>query len=261
MGQNQSQIVDTFIENYVNTSLVSDIISRYATETQSINTNVQNMMLDIDARDIRGDVRAFQKIASIIDVDNMVDRANMVDLTNDIQDAVATELKTAIERVSESFSGLFNTPTNQEIKNRAIAQVDTYVRNNITTDIMDELLIASNNVQDQVVKIKARDITGDLTFDQNIQADIMATNIIESVTDSMVENKAITDLMAAVQSEATSKSTVPSIFSISIPIVVAIIAAIMFAIFLPRGRVAVAISTVILGLIVAFFLWRRNVAS
>lgn len=261
MGQTQSQVAENFIKNYTNTSFLSDVISRHASSTNSIMRNVQNMNLNIDARDIGGDVRVFQRIDSLIDMNNLVSRDNRTQLTNDIQNAISNELQTGIQRMSEAFSGLFNTPTNQAILNNAINSIDTYVSNTVTNDTIDELLLSADNVQGQMVNLTARDITGDLTFDQRIQADIVARNLIESVTESIIGNKELTTLTNTVKSDITSQDRVPSILGIAAPLVIGLILAIILMIFIPRGKVVVGILTVILAIAVAIFIWRRNVAG
>lgn len=261
MGQNQSQVVENFVKNYTNSSFLSEVISRHASNTNSIMRNVQNMDLNIDVGNIGGDVRVFQRIDSLIDMDNLVSRDNRTQLTNDIQNALSNELQTGIERMSEAFSGLFNTPTNQAILNNAINSVDTYVRNNVTNDTIDELLLSANNVQGQKVNLTARDITGDLTFDQRIQADIVARNLVESVTESIIGNTELTTLTNTVRSDIVSQEKVPSILGIATPLIIGLILAIILMIFIPRGKVVVGILTIILAIAVAIFIWRRNVAG
>lgn len=261
MGQNQSQTIDTFIQNYVNTSVISEVISRYATRTESINRNVQDINLVIDVQDISGDVLVFQRIDSVIDVISMIDRADNTELTSELQNAVANEMKSGIERVSSVFSGLFNTPTDQLIKNKAISEISSSVRNAITTDTVDDLIISSNNIQGQTVNITARDITGDLTFDQRIQSDIIARNIVESVTESVIKNEAINNLSNIITSSTKSESSIVNILGIVTPIVIGIILVILTIVFVPKYKGVIALIILAISTSIAIFFFRRGYIS
>lgn len=206
MGQTQSQEINTFVDNYVNSTSLSDIISRYASTTNAISNNTQKFYLDLNARDISGNVKVFQTIASIIDMQQLVDRANTTQLTNDIQQAVTSELEDAVKRITDGLGDLFATPTNQQIRDSVINNMSTYVRNAITVDDVNDLLLSSNNVQEQRIVITARDITGDLAFDQKIQANITAKNVIETTINNILQNKDVQQLANIVKPKIESES-------------------------------------------------------
>lgn len=206
MGQTQSQEINTFVDNYVNSTSLSEVISRYAQTTNAINNNTQKFYLDLNARDISGNVKVFQTIASIIDMQQLVNRSNTTQLTNDIQQAVSSELESAVKRLTDGLGDLFAIPTNQQIRESVINNMSTYVRNAITVDDVNDLLLSSNNVQEQRVVITARDITGDLTFDQKIQANITAKNVIETTINNILQNTDVQQLANIVKPKIESES-------------------------------------------------------
>lgn len=69
-------------------------------------------------------------------------------MTNDIQQAVSSELESAVKRLTDGLGDLFAIPTNQQIRESVINNMSTYVRNAITVDDVNDLLLSSNNVQE-----------------------------------------------------------------------------------------------------------------
>ena len=267
MGQSQSQEVDRFVDTYVNTQFLSEVVSRYATSTDAVTRNVQDFYLDLDARDIGGDITVAQNISSVINVRQMVERADNTEITNDIQEAVTTELRSAIESVTDGLSDIFSRPTNQAIRDQVLNNLDTYVRNVVTTETVDDLLTSSNNVQNQRIVINARDVTGDLTFDQNTQSEIIAENMSETIVNRLLENEEVRELGTLVTGEVTRESTLPSLgglFSGWIPIAVAIlvlIIGVILALVIPvgiGGKIGIGVVTLVIAAGIGIWAFMRR---
>lgn len=209
MGQNQSQEIDKFVGNYVNTQSISEVISSYATETNAIVTNSQDMNVVIEARgNITGPINLSQEIESMININQMIDRVNKNQLVNDLQRTISTELKDAIKRYTDGLE-LFTTPTNQRIRDDVINNIDTYVRQVINTNTIDRVLVQASNYQQGNLHISANDISGPLVFTQRIQANIMADNMIKQVMDNILKNKQIENVATKAESEVESENVSP----------------------------------------------------
>lgn len=209
MGQAQSQEINNFISNYVNTNVISEVISRYATRTNAVSTNIQDVAIRITSGEITGSINVSQEIESYINVEQLIKQANTTELTNDLQHAVEETLHSAIINSTDFLADLFAIPANQAIRQDVLNNLSTYVRNVINTDTIDELLLASSNYQTGQLVIDARMIHGPITFTQKIQSNIMANNIVQQVIQNALNNKQVQQLAAVIKAEEERQSTAP----------------------------------------------------
>lgn len=209
MGNKQSQLIQNFISNNVNTTAISSIISKYATNTQAVVTNTQDLCVNIAATgDIDfgpGGFTASQRIDSLINVETLIDRVNKQELVNELQKAVTTELRDAIERVTTGLD-IFEIPTNQEIRNDLITNMGTYVNSVINTSTIDELLLSATNYQKGCYNFTATNIRGPVVITQDIQSSVMGKNIVKQVMDNALRNKDIQELSQKVEEEIQSEN-------------------------------------------------------
>lgn len=274
MGQQQSQLIQNFINNNVNTTAIASVISNYATRTNAITTNTQDLCVNINATgDIdfgQGGFTASQEIESLIDVQSMVDRSDKDQLVNDLQRTVSTELKDAIERVTGGLD-IFEIPANQQLRNDVINNLDSYVNQTINTQTVDEVLLSASNVQRGCYNFSAENVRGPLVITQRIQSNIMADNLVKQVMDRALENREIQELATRTQGQLTSENTtqIPNllgggigtwIFYIGGAIV--IVLSIILAYFLPvtvKVKVIIGIIGILIGiaLLIAGFIRSR----
>lgn len=207
MGQGQSQEIDNFVNNQVNTNAISDVIANYATRTNAISTNSQDVAIGIKNSTTQG-VSIMQNIKSYINVEQLIDRADKTQLVNDLQKTVTTELTDAIDRWTDGLD-IASKPSLQAAKNRVLNQLGTYINQTINTSTIDDLLLSSSNYQKGVLTIDTSEIKGPLVFTQDIQSNIMAANIVKQVIDRMVQNKDVQALSTAAKTNLTSESVSP----------------------------------------------------
>jgi hypothetical protein len=209
MGQSQSQEIQRFVNNYVNTQAISEVISSYATETNAIVTNQQDMDVVIEATgDITGPVNLSQEIESIIDINQMIDRVDKDQLVNDLQRTISTELKDAIQRYTDGLE-LFSIPTNQRIRDDVLNSVDTYTRQVINTNTIDRMLLQASNYQSGRLRISAANISGPLVFSQRIQSNIIAQNLVQQVMERLLQNRDVVNLMTRAEGQIQSENVSP----------------------------------------------------
>jgi hypothetical protein len=210
MGVSQSQEVSRFISNNVNTSAISNIISQYATETNAIVTNVQDLCVNITASGNidfgQGGFTGTQEIQSMIDIQTLIDRVDREKLVNDLQTTVSNELKSALDRTS-SVLDIFSIPSNQRLREEIIQNLNMYVNQTINLQTIDQVLINASNIQNGCYNFVATNITGPITITQKIQADTMASNIIKQVVDRAIENKEFQAVTTTSETTLTAKNT------------------------------------------------------
>lgn len=211
MGATQSQEIQNFLNNYVNTTVVQQVIQRYASETNAVVNGRQNLKIVINANTISGtSITANQRITSYIDVEQMISRSNDTSLTNDLQTAVTNTLENALDRYVDSIAGFLSSSSNQQLVNNIRNSISTYVSQTINTSTVDNLLLSSSNVQEGVLEVNAENIQGStLVWNQDIQASIMAKNIIEDVVNTSFSNTQVQELANATKNQVVSKETNP----------------------------------------------------
>lgn len=267
MGQRQSQEIQRFINNDVNTTAIANVISNYATRTNAITTNTQDLCVNIVAS---GDIdfgdqgfTASQEIESLINVQTMVDRADKDQLVNDLQRTVSTELKDAISRVTGGLD-IFELPANQRIRDDVINNLDSYVNQVINTSTLDEVLLSASNVQRGCYNFSAENVRGPLVISQRIQSNIMANNIVQQVMERALENREVQEVATraegALQSE--NRAEIPNVSNLLggglgtwlfyIFGALAIVGGLVLAYFLPvgiRAKVVTAVIGFLLGIV------------
>lgn len=209
MGQRQSQEINNFVDTYVNTNAISEVISRYASRTNSVSTNVQDVAIRITAGEVTGPINVSQEIESYINVEQLINRANITELTNDLQQTVEEQLRGAILSSTDFLADLFAIPANQQIRQEVLNNLSTYVSNVINTDTIDELLLSSSNYQKGNLVIDASTISGPITFTQRIQSNIMAENIVEQVIQNALQNREVVQLATRIEAQEERQATAP----------------------------------------------------
>lgn len=271
MGQQQSQEIQRLVSNNVNTTAIANVISNYATRTNAVVTNTQDMCVNIVATgDIdfgEGGFTASQEIESLIDIQTLIDRSDKDQLVNDLQRVVSTELKDAISRVTGGLD-IFETPNNQRIRDDVLNNIDTYVNQTINTQTLDEVLLSASNVQRGCYNISANNIRGPLVFSQRIQSNIMANNIVQQVMERAIQNTEVQEFAARAEAEIQSenKAEVPNVSGLVgglfgggfgtwlfyILGALSIVGGLVLAYFLPfdiRAKVITAIIGILLGVV------------
>jgi len=210
MGVSQSQEVSRFISNNVNTSAISNIISQYATETNAIVTNIQDLCVNIVASGNidfgPGGFTGSQEIESMIDIQSLIDRVDKDKLTNDLQRTISTELRSALDRTS-SVLDIFSIPSNQRVREEIIQNLNNYVNQTINTQTIDQVLINASNIQRGCYNFTANNVTGSINITQKIQADTMASNMVKQVIERAIENKEIQTVNTVSDTTLTAKNT------------------------------------------------------
>lgn len=216
MGQQQSQLVERFINNNVNTTAIANVISNYATTTNAITTNTQDLCVRITATgDIdfgQGGFTASQEIESLIDVQAMVDRADKDQLVNDLQRTITTELQDAIERTTGGLD-IFEIPVNQQLRTDVINNLNSYVNQTVNTQTVDNVLLSASNVQRGCYEFSAANVRGPLVISQRIQSNIMADNLVRQVMERALENREVQELATRAEGELVSenRAEIPSL--------------------------------------------------
>jgi len=255
MGLTQSQELQQYISSYVDTNVVSQVISSYATRTNAIVTNTQDMDVVIEAGTISAPINLEQEIESVIDVQQMVDRADTNRLVNDLQTSITQALDGALARMTEGLD-ILSKPTNQELVQRVTNDIRTSVQNTINTQTLDEMLLSASNYQRGRLHISADTISGPLTFSQRIQSNIMAENLVKQVVNNLVQNRDIKDLSTALkgQVETIEKSPIASLLNLGkwvkiIGGVLLLLVGVLLVLLLPLGLIFKVIIGIILGVI------------
>lgn len=262
MGLTQSQELQQYISSYVDTSAVSQVISSYATRTNAIVTNAQDMDVVIEAGTISGPINLEQEIESVIDVQQMVDRSDTNRLVNDLQTSLTQSLDGALSRMTEGLD-ILSKPTNQDLVQRVSNDIHTSIQNTINTQTLDEILLSASNIQKGRLHISANTIAGPITFSQRIQANIMAQNLVKQVVSNLVQNKDIKDLSTILNGhvEIVEKSPISSLLNLSkwikiIGGVLLLLVGILLVLLLPLGLIFKTIIGVILGIMgIGLILW------
>lgn len=276
MGQRQSQEIDNFVRNNLNTTAITEVISNYATETNAVSTNVQAGDVLIRAPGgITGNITFRQNIVSYIDMLQLVDQADKTQLTNDLQSAVSNSLENSLRRFTDGLA-VFSNPTNQAIKNRVIDEIDTYVNQVINTNTLNSVLLNASNYQQGSLVIDTSQLTGDVDFTQEIQSDIIARNLVKQVIERAITNKSVQELLNLVESRAETEEVSPittavktlgsagigGIITIVIGVIIAIVAVIA-GLLIPapsKAKFVVPIIGIVIGVIlviVGVYLLRR----
>lgn len=278
MGANQSQVIENFINNYVSTNVVSEVIAKYASETNAISDNVQDVAIQLTGS-TSGPLNLKQKIDSVIDVEQMISRMDKVEVVNDLQRVISNTMKDAIMSGTDGLADIFASPSNQAIRDKVLNNINTYVSNVINTSTIDNLLLRSSNYQKGNLVIDSSTIDGPIEWSQEIQSNIMGQNLIEKVTESMLQNKDVTQLTNVVETKEESKRETPISAAIAdglkgilgglkymwiiILAVIVFIVGILIAVFVPAtpkvkiiiGVVAVVIA---IALAITFFVVSRK---
>lgn len=253
MGQSQSQEIERFVGNNVNTTSIANVISNYSTRTNATVLNAQDLCVNIVATgdiDFGSGFSAVQRIDSMINVESLVDRVDKDSITNDLQRAISTSLHDSLSRMSDT--GIWNIPSNQRIKDDIISNIDTYVSQVVNTNTIDEVLLSSSNIQNGCYTFQATNISGPITITQEIQAKTMATNMVTQVIERALHNRDIqtvdTTATASIQGPPPKPAS-PLLFYILGA--VAIVMAIVLAYIIPMGikaKIAIGAIGVIVGI-------------
>lgn len=197
MGNSVSQSIDRFLSNDVSSTVVQEVIERYASETTAIstNTNVLNIVIGGESTEaITGPIDIKQKITSYINVNQMVDRSNKTELSNDLVQSVTTSINDAIDKVTDGIAGFLQNPSNQSIVSTVKNKMSSYVSQVISVDTVDNLVLSSSNYNNGTLTINAKYISGPINYTQEIQSSIIAQNIVKQVVDNAIKNKEVQDL-------------------------------------------------------------------
>jgi hypothetical protein len=274
MGNSVSQSIDTFLKNDVSSTVVQNVISRYASETSAISTNTNNIDIvigDEHSNTVNVNASIQQRIESYINVNQMIDRANKTNLTNDLVQAVSSTINEGIKKVTDGIAGLLTNPSYQKLSNTVANNMSSYVASTINTTTVDTLILSSSNFNNNKLVISGKDITANINFTQEIQAKIMAENIIKQVADNLIKNSDVQQLANDIkgQLDANEKSPVSTlanaaasflnpralilIATIAIGVIIAV-AAIAAAILIevpPKTKLIIGGAGIVLGIIVA----------
>lgn len=255
MGQAQSQEIDRFISDNINTTAIASVISNYSTRTNATVVNTQDLCVNIVATgdiDFGSGFSAIQRIDSMINVETLIDRVDKDSITNDLQRSISNELKESLSSIGTT--GIWNIPSNQRIRDDIITNINTYVSQVINTNTLDEVLLSSSNVQDGCYTFRATNIRGPIVITQEIQATTMADNMVKQVLESALENRDIqlvdTSISTDVQGVGDSGGGGSLLFYIAAAII--IILSIVVAYLVPLGikpRVAIVTLGVITGIV------------
>lgn len=258
MGTVTSQEIDRFISNNVNTVAVAQVISNYATRTNAISNNVQDVSISVTGSTIDGPINVSQEIENFIDVEQLIDRANIAELTNDLQQVVSTELRDAIIRTTDGVEFL-STPGNQLLRDRVLSQVDNYTRQVVNTNRIDELLLSASNYQRGSLTVDQSTVSGPIVFNQRIQSNIMANNIVRDVVQVAIQNQDVQQLYTRADATLNTVNVSPLsqaggittwIFYIGAALV--LIAGILIAFIIPatpKVKIVVAVIAIVIALI------------
>lgn len=254
MGQTQSQEIDRFISDNINTTAIASVISNYSTRTNATVVNTQDLCVNIVATgdiDFGSGFSAIQRIDSMINVETLIDRVDKDSITNDLQRSISNELKESLSSIGTT--GIWNIPSNQRIRDDIITNINTYVSQVINTNTLDEVLLSSSNVQNGCYTFRAANVRGPIVITQEIQATTMADNMVKQVLESALENRDIqlvdTSISTDVQGVGDSGSG-SLLFYIAAAIV--IVLSIVVAYLVPLGikpRVAIVTLGVITGIV------------
>lgn len=200
MGNSTSQSIERFLTNDVNNTSIQQVIQRYATETNAVSTNTQNLRWTLNAGgNINLNANVQQLITSYIDVQQIVDRADKTALVDDLRVAVTSTLDDALTKTTDGLAGFLQNPSNQTLVSDVRNRISTYVNQTINTNTIDQLLLSSSNVQNGILDLTAaQDINGDIQWNQNIQSSIMAQNIVRQVVDNSLQNTQVQELVTKV---------------------------------------------------------------
>lgn len=208
MGNTTTQEIDRFISNNVNTTAISEVISSYATSTNSISNNVQDVSINVRGSTIEGPINVSQEIQSYIDVEQLLDRSNITELTNDIEQVVSTEIKDAIMRTTDGIEFLSN-PLNQALRERVLSQIDNYTRQVVNTSRIDDLLLSASNYQKGNLVVDQSMVNGPIVFTQRIQSNMMASNIVRDVLAVSLQNRDVQQLYTVTDTTIQSENISP----------------------------------------------------
>jgi hypothetical protein len=216
MGNSVSQSIERFLQNDISSTFVQNVISRYASETSAVSTDVNKIDIVIgDENTSTVDLTASiqQRIESYINVNQMIDRANKANLTNDLAQAVTNTINDGIKKVTDGIAGFLTNPSYQKLSSTVINNMSSYVSQTINTTTVDTLILSSSNFNDNRLVIMGKDIKANINFTQEIQAKIMAQNIIKQVADNVLKNSEVQQLANDIQGQldANEKSPITTI--------------------------------------------------
>jgi hypothetical protein len=245
MGNSTSQSIQRFLSNDVNSSVVQQVIQRYATETSAVSTNTQALKWTLNAgRTINLNANVRQLITSYIDVQNIIDRSDKTALVDDLRTAVTTTLDDALNKATDGLAGFLQNPSNQTLVSDVRNNISTYVNQTINTSTIDQLLLSSSNIQNGVLDLTAgEDINGNLQWNQTIQSEVMATNIIKQVVDNALQNTQVQDLVTKASGNLTVVEKSP------ITTGVEAIAGVAKSLLNPRAIILIV--AIVLGIVIA----------
>lgn len=257
MGQTQSQEIDRFISDNINTTAIASVISNYSTRTNATVVNTQDLCVNIVATgdiDFGSGFSAIQRIDSMINVETLIDRVDKDSITNDLQRSISNELKESLSSIGTT--GIWNIPSNQRIRDDIITNINTYVSQVINTNTLDEVLLSSSNVQNGCYTFQATNVRGPIVITQEIQATTMADNMVKQVLERALENRDIqlvdTSISTDVQGVGDSGSGGIGSLLFYIAAAIVIVLSIVVAYLVPLGikpRVAIVTLGVITGIV------------
>jgi len=212
MGNSVSQSIERFLQNDINSTVIQNVISRYASETSAVSTNVNKIDIVIgddhtNTVDVVASIR--QRIESYINVNQMIDRANTANLSNDLAQAVTNTINDGIKKVTDGIAGFLTNPSYQKLSSTVINNMSSYVSQTINTTTVDTLILSSSNFNDNRLVIMGKDIKANINFTQEIQAKIMAQNIIKQVTDNILKNSEVQQLANDIQGQLDANEKSP----------------------------------------------------
>jgi len=268
MGNSQS-IRNTLL-NSINTNLVASIITKYAATTNSIIRANQSVKIILE--DIKGDLSAIdsfnvnQRVTSLIDVNQLAKSSEFNNMVSDIQNTLSNEIMDKLKSLTAGFD-LFTKSQYQELVNTIRNDVNTYVRREINSQSISEVLNSANFDQDGNFVLRGIDgsaffkNTGN--FNQDLQAEIYSKNVLDRVINNVVTDKAVNDITNQLQSEICKEDTGKiedflgaggiSTWIFFILGALGIAGGIVLAIILPasippKGKIAAAVAGIVFGI-------------
>lgn len=241
-------------------------MTKYAASTNSIIRANQNATVRINTPgdvEIPGGISIVQRGTSLIDAKQLLKSAEFNNMVSEIQNTLSNEVMDKLKSLTAGFD-LFTKPQYQELVNTIRNDVNTYVRREINSQAVSEILNSIDVNQNGGVSINAGNVKlGSINFDQDSQAQVYSQNVLDKVINNVVTDKAVNDVTNQLQSEICREDTgkiedILGVGGISTWIffilgALGIAGGIVLAIILPasvppKGKIAAAVAGIVFGI-------------
>lgn len=283
MGQTSSTEVKNSVLRNLDYQATTSLFNSLQQSVKSHILTNQNIEIEINGC-LRGDIITDQNLTSIVDISSVAEVVDINNIGNEVRRDVTTDIQNAVDRTLDMFSFLRGS-RRDVIQTDLNERISTYINNNLTNEVISEVILSSDNVQNNVIRITTGPNCheGNLILNQSIQLQSIGRNVVNKIAESLIDNidieslnlqnvvdikdletNPISDVLNFGQDILSgAQKTMSSIIAIIIAVIIAVIALILL-ILIPGTvfKILILIGAIILiALVLGFMLFGSSIGN